>query len=552
MSNETALARHALLVRSLMRGDAFATPPAERSLIETHISSLVLAGCYVYKLRKPLKLDFLDFSTPALRHFDCLEELRLNRRTAPQLYVDVLPIVGTPEAPRIGTHADAPRAIDWALRMRRFDQDLLLDAMARAGTLAATHIDALAERVATFHASLPPAPPMHDHARGQAATVRAWALANLDALRAAATSAAQAERVAALRRWTDRECTRLAPLMRRREVHGHVRECHGDLHLRNIVLIDGVPLPFDGIEFDAEMRRIDVVNDIAFTFMDLLGHGLPEFAWRFASGYAEHSGDYAGLALLRFFAVYRALVRARVALLRAQQVQAEAEAEAGSVAKAGAHDSIEKYLALAESLAEPAAAQQPLLVLTSGVSGSGKSTVAQCLAQHLGAVRVRSDVERKRLFALAATTRPAPAELATLYGADATQRTYARLGELARELLQAGVSVVVDAVALRRSERDALRSLADECGARFSLVECHAPEAVLRARIERRLREANDASDADAGVLALQLGVREPAAADEAVLAFDTDCAMEELERRCEALAARLVHAPRATETPPP
>jgi predicted kinase len=314
------------------------------------------------------------------------------------------------------------------------------------------------------------------------------------------------------------------------------------------VLVDGVPLPFDGIEFDAEMRRIDVVNDIAFTFMDLLAHGLPEFAWRFASGYAEHSGDYAGLALLRFFAVYRALVRARVALLRAEQVQGED----GAQAKAAAHDSIEQHLALAESLAEPAATRQPLLVLTSGVSGSGKSTVAQCLAQHLGAVRVRSDVERKRLFALAATTRPAPAELATLYGAEATQRTYARLGELARELLQAGVSVVVDAVALRRSERDALRSLAAECGARFSLVECRAPEAVLRARIERRLREANDASDADASVLVLQLGVREPAAADEAVLAFDTDCAMEELERRCEALAARLVHTPRATETPPP
>ncbi len=550
MSNETALARHALLVRSLLRGDAFATPPAERSLIETHISSLVLAGGYVYKLRKPLKFDFLDFSTPALRHFDCLEELRLNNRTAPQLYVDVLPIVGTPDAPRIGTHADAPRAIDWALRMRRFDQDHLLDAMARAGTLAAAQIDALAERVAAFHASLPPAPPLHDrdhdHSRGQAATVRAWALANLDALRAGATSAAQVERIAALRRWTDRECTRLAPLMRQRELHGHVRECHGDLHLRNIVLIDGVPLPFDGIEFDAEMRRIDVVNDIAFTFMDLLGHGLPEFAWRFASGYAEHSGDYAGLALLRFFAVYRALVRARVALLRAEQVQAEAGAEA----KAGARDSIEQYLALAESLADPAATRQPLLVLTSGVSGSGKSTVAQCLAQHLGAVRVRSDVERKRLFALAATTRPAPAELATLYGADATQRTYTRLGELARGLLQAGVSVVVDAVALRRSERDALRGLADACGARFGVVECHAPEPVLRARIERRLREAKDASDADERVLALQLRAREPAAADEAAVAFDTDCAMEELECRCKVTAARLQSAPHPRESP--
>ncbi len=544
MSNETALARHALLVRSLLRGDALAAPPAERELIETHISSVVLAGAYVYKLRKPLKLDFLDFSTPALRRADCLEELRLNSRTAPQLYVDVLPVVGTPDAPRIGAHAEAPRAIDWVLRMRRFDQTHLLDAMARAGTLVAAHIDALAERVAAFHATLPPAPPLPGHDRGHAAAVRAWALANLDALRAGAASPAQAERIAALRRWTDREWTRLAPLMCQRELHGFVRECHGDLHLRNIVLIDGVPLPFDGIEFDAELRRIDVVNDIAFTFMDLLGHGLPALAWRFASGYAEHSGDYAGLALLRFFAVYRASVRARVALMRAEQLEAGASN--------AVLDEIERNLALAESLAKSAAAPRPLLVLTCGVSGSGKSTVAQSLAQHLGAVRVRSDVERKRLFGLAATTRPAPAELATLYSTETTERTYARLGELARDLLHGGVSTVVDAVALRRSERDALRRLAEACDAPFTLLECHAPEPLLRERIARRMCEAQDASDADERVLDLQLRLREPTAAEETAVRFDTDCTMDGLERRCKTLAAQLRAVQQPTESPLP
>lgn len=532
MSADTALARHARLVDALLTGDAIATPPAERTLIETHISSLVLAGSYVYKLRKPLVLDFLDFSTPALRRADCLDELRLNRRTAPQIYLDVLPIVGTPDAPRIGSACDTAQAFDWVLRMRRFEQGALLDAMAREGRLTEAHVDALAERVAAFHGTLPPiVSAEHRHA----ATVRAWALANLDALRIAAATPAQSARIAALRGWTDREWTRLAPLMRQRELHGFVRECHGDLHLRNIALIDGVPLPFDGIAFNAALREIDVANDIAFTFMDLLRHGLPALAWRFASAYAEHGGDYAGLALLRFYAAYRAAVRARVALLRAEQ-RGE-----GAAAFAAAEDD----LALAESLAAPAAAA-PLLVLACGVSGSGKSTVARQLAQHASAVRVRSDVERKRLYALAPDARPAPGEIATLYGAEATRRTYARLAELARELLGAGISTVVDAVALRRGERDALRDLARDCGARFVLLECSAPENVLRERITRRLREAKDASDADLGVLALQLRVREPVAPDEAAIAFDTDVALPELERRCAALASELGAAPAA------
>lgn len=570
MNNDAALARHARLVSALMTGDAIATPPAERSLIETHISSLVLAGGHVYKLCKPLKLDFLDFSTPALRRANGLAELRLNQRTAPQIYLDVLPLIDTPEAPRIGSACDTARAFDWLLRMRRFEQGALLDAMAREGRLTEAHIDALAARVAAFHGVLPPAPPEF----GRPAAIRNWALANLEDLRVAAASPGQAARIAALRNWTDRECTRLAPLMRQRQTHGFVRECHGDLHLRNIALIDGEPLPFDAISFNVELRHIDVVNDIAFTFMDLLRHGCPSFAWRFASAYAERTGDYAGLALLRFYAVYRSLVRARVALLHAEQKDVSSDAFAAAEPEIALAESIagSSTEPLAErvprpetgSMAEPAprsiarpqavppakphgTARAPLLVLTCGVSGSGKSTVATLLAQHAGAIRVRSDVERKRLYALAADARPAPGELATLYGAQATQRTYARLGELARDLLGAGIAAVVDAVALRRAERDALRALAAECGARFVLLECSAPEAVLRARITRRLNEAKDASDADLSVLDLQLRVREPTAPDEAAITFDTDVALAELARRCAALANELNTAPVTT-----
>ncbi|TXH61473.1 MAG: hypothetical protein E6Q93_04970, partial [Burkholderiaceae bacterium] len=238
--------------------------------------------------------------------------------------------------------------------------------------------------------------------------------------------------------------------------------------------------------------------------------------------YAERGGDHEGLALLPFFAVYRALVRAQVAALRHD-------------AAAVAHD-----LRTARELTQQLRRPRPLLLLTVGLSGSGKSTVALELLQALGAVRVRSDVERKRLAGLAATARPSAQQTAQLYGPAMTQRTYARLNALAATLLQAGLNVIVDAAALRRHERDALRALAAECDADFRLIECVAPEAVLRARIARRQAEDHDASDADQEVLSLQLRICEIPASEEAALRLDTDADPAVVRRRCLALVSRL------------
>ena len=513
MIESPALAAHERLVHALLHGDALPGPARERRLIQTHISSLVLARGFAYKLRKPLALPFLDFSTEALRHADCDEELRLNRRTAPQLYLDVLPVLGTEEAPRLGNTGDvAPQAIDWVLRMRRFDEADVLANVAQRGALTAAQVDALAGQVAAFHAALAPSPPRY----GSSAIVRRWLGETLDGLAAGGDA-----RIAPLRAWCEGEATRLAPLIDARCGQGFVREGHADMHLANIVLVDGVPRPFDAVEFNAELRHLDVVHDIAFTFMDLLRHDLPALAWRFVGAWAEDIGDYDGLALLRFFAVERALVRARVARLR------------------GDDTALARDLALAARLATPAAGPAPML-LVCGLSGSGKSTVAQWLAQALGGVRLRSDVERKRLHGLAATTRPAPAQAASLYGREATQRTYARLGELAGALLRAGIAAVVDAAALRRDERDPLRALAAREGAPFVLVECDAPEPVLRERIVRRERDEHDASDADLAVLELQRRVREPVTADESPRRLSTDCDRATLQRRCTTLAASM------------
>ena len=504
LDRELTLAQHRTLVAALQ-----AALGADTVQIETHISTLLLAGEFAYKLRKPIALPFLDFTTLAARAHDCEEELRLNRRTAPQLYLDVRPVRGTLAQPRIGEPDEANGAIDWLLRMRRFDNELLLDRLAARGALGEADVDALARRVADFHAALPASPA----AFGDPAGVLAWARANFAALGEVAT--------ADLHDWSEREFERIAPRLALRRAQGRVREGHGDLHLGNIVKLDGEPLPFDAIEFNPALRHGDTMSDAAFVFMDLWRHGLRALAWRFASAYAERGGDHEGLALLPFFAVYRALVRAQVAALR--------------------HDTaaLARDLRTARELTQ-LRRPRPLLLLTVGLSGSGKSTVALELLQALGAVRVRSDVERKRLAGLAATARPSAQQTAQLYGPAMTQRTYARLNALAATLLQAGLNVIVDAAALRRHERDSLRALAAECDADFRLIECVAPEAVLRARIARRQAEDHDASDADQEVLSLQLRICEIPASEEAALRLDTDADPAVVRRRCLALVSRL------------
>jgi predicted kinase len=282
-------------------------------------------------------------------------------------------------------------------------------------------------------------------------------------------------------------------------------------------------VPFDCLEFNPALRHVDVIADLAFLFMDLVRHGLVPFAWRAVNGWAEITGDYAGLATLRFFAVYRAMVRAKVALLRVEQHHTEGWA------------AFERDLVLAETLAAPRRGP-PRLVMTSGVSGSGKSTVAQLLVESLGAIRVRSDVERKRLFGMPAQARPDSAQVAQLYGTDATTRTYARLAELATTLLRAGLHTIVDAAFLRRHERDAMRDVARNGGAQVTLIDCRAPDAVLRERVRRRVADNRDASDADLAVLERQLQWREAPAADEQPCRLATDVGLDAL--RTEAMRA--------------
>ena len=509
LTDPAALAAHAVMVTALRQPGACAGAPGASGLIETHLSSLLLAGAQVYKLKKPIITGFVDFSTLEARHEACEQELRLNRRTAPRWYLSVVAVRQTATGVRITLAGDNSVAgapvLDWAVHMRRFDDSQRLDRLAQRGELTGEMIDRLAETVARFHAQQVPAPPGY----GRAEATRHWARENLAELAALVQGDADRQAVSALQRWTEQRGAALAGLMDLRCRTGHVREVHGDLHLGNIVWSGGAPVLFDALEFNDSLRHIDTLGDLAFCFMDLQAQGLPRLAWRFISNALEASGDWAALPLLAWWAVYRAAVRAKVALLGA----AGSDGPAQRLALDG---QVRRYLAVAAGLAGLAPAEPEAsglrLVLMFGLAGAGKSTVAAALAERLGAVRLRSDVERKRLFGASPTARTVPG----LYSLDATRRTYERLQELAHEALGAGVSVVVDAASLRRSERDGMRAVAAQHGADFTLLVCTAPPDVLQARLQLRQRANNDASDATPEVLSFQQSVAEWPAEDEA------------------------------------
>lgn len=445
-------------------------------LIETHISWVLLTPEVALKVKKPVQLPFVDYGTLAARRHFCAEEVRLNARLAPTLYLGVSTITGTHEAPVLdGTGP----VLEYAVRMRRFAPGALFSERIQAGTVLAQDADDLAALLAGFHAQAPQAAPAIGW--GDPALRRAAVLAAFEGACPAPADTAQA----ALGPWLAAQTSALMPLWAARQAQGRVRECHGDLHLANVVrLPDGVAA-FDCIEFDPALRWIDVLDDTAFAAMDFAALGRAGLAWRFLSAWLDHSGDHAGLPGLRCALAYRALVRAQVARLRGQD---------GSAAR---------YIAAAQGWSRPRPLQ---LCITHGLPGSGKTFASQQLLERDGAIRLRSDVERKRLYGLGMLDNSREHGL-DLYTTQATQRTYDHLFDLARQVLQAGLPVVLDAAFLRHDERSAALALARELGVPFRILACEAPQAVLLQRLRER---RGDASEADAAVLQRLGGAVQP------------------------------------------
>lgn len=473
----------------------------QASWIETHISIVLLHAGRAFKFKKALRNPFLDQSTLARRRQACELELRLNRRLAPDLYLDLAQVSGSVADPVLG---GAGPALDVAVQMRAFDTGDLWGRLAARGRLRATDVDALAQRLARFHAEAAVASPSGP--LGTVAQLREVRQGALRSLRDACRDAAERSGVDRLARWQTQALDRLAPLLQQRLQEGRVRECHGDLHLGNIAQVDGVPTPFDGIEFDETLRWLDVADEIAFLAMDLQAHGLPGLAQRFLDRYLQLSGDYGAVPALDSHRVHRALVRALVLRLRAAQPDATTPAERPP-----------DYLALAHRLTLP---RRPALLITHGLSGSGKTSQTQALLEAAGALRIRADVERKRLAGLEASARSDSALHGGLYDAAATRATYARLLRAATPALCAGWPVILDATYLRRWQRAAVRRWAARLGLPFAVLAFEAEPAELQRRLRARAAEGADASEADEQVLAWQRRNAEPLRASEAGRVF--------------------------------
>lgn len=476
-------------------------------LIETHISWVLLAGEFAYKIKKPVNFGFLDFSTLDKRLTCCEQELRLNSRLAPDIYLDVIAISGTIQRPVLSADGEV---FEYAIKMRQFPQSSQLDHMLESGELNEQHMDAIARMVAEFHRHIEVADDTSDF--GNTNVVYQPIEENFTQIKEHLNSVSYAETLDQLQQWSSSAFEKLKPVIEQRKRDGFIRECHGDMHLRNLIWLNNRPMAFDCIEFNAYLRWIDVISEIAFLVMDLQGRKQHNLANRFLNTYLESTGDYAGLSLLPFYLCYRALVRAKVDALRAGQQSITEEEKARSFAE------FESYLELAQGYTQ---IKHPKMMIMRGVSASGKSTVSKTLLEAMGAIRIRSDVERKRLFNIGINENTSNEIDSGLYSKQASQKTYEKLSELASQIIGAGYSVIVDATFLKNEQCEFFYSLAQRLDVPCIIVETTAPDEILRQRIRQR---KNDVSDADLAVLEYQLAHRQPLSRSEAgsLISLDT------------------------------
>jgi aminoglycoside phosphotransferase family enzyme/predicted kinase len=472
------------------------SPPVQRvDVIETHASIVFLAGDYAYKLKRAVKYPYLDYSTVAKRQAFCAAELRLNRRTAPELYLEVAPIWrrddGRPEwgRPESG-QGGSGEPIDFVVVMRRFDQRDVLDAVAQHDGLSSPLLQALSAHIAAFHA----AAEIHPESGGAVVMgeVADTAISVLRSCRVPAGFAA--EQIDLVARTLKNELMRIAGLLDARRAAGKVRLCHGDLHLRNVCLMDGMPRLFDCIDFSAELSQIDVLYDLAFLLMDLDHRGLAGAANLVLNRYLDLTEEEDGLAVLPSFIALRAVIRSHITATMAQHGWGDAE-------PATQFGEARRYLDEAEKTLDPVPA---CMIAIGGVSGTGKSTLAAALAPELGprpgARVLRSDVLRKLQFG-ASPESPLPPEA---YAADVTARVYGDLRTRAAVALAGGYSVVIDAVSLRAEERRAFAAAAEAAGVPFTGLWLEAPAELLEERVAAR---HGDASDATAAIVQQQLQI---------------------------------------------
>lgn len=494
-------------IEALLSPAAYPHPVARPVLRQTHMSWVLLTGPYAYKIKKPVRFGFADMSTLDRRHTLCQEELRLNRRFAPDLYLDVVPVTRDGGQLRIG---GAGEVVEYAVRMHQFDPGQELAEQLARQAVGMQDMSAIAVLLADAHQAAGLAPQHGPHGgplqlKQQVETTFTELMRHCQG--------PQRQLLDRLSHWTAASLVRLAPLISQRKSAGSVRECHGDLHARNIVRWRDHWLPFDCLEFDPALRYIDVLNDVSFLHMDLIAHGRRDLACGLLSHYLEITGDYDGMPLMPLYSAWRALVRCMVEALRADSAAAD-ELQA-------IRTRMDRLLDTARQLAEPT----PSLVIMHGVTACGKSWLGERLVPALHAIRIRSDLERKRLAGIAPLAHGQAGAAQGNYSEAFTQRTYERLLACAGAVLEGGCTAIIDASFLRARHRAAFRKLAEARRCRFVIAACHADAATLHARLQSRANEGTDPSEATPQVLEYQLRTREPLEAEELQQAVQIDTA---------------------------
>jgi aminoglycoside phosphotransferase family enzyme/predicted kinase len=512
-------------LRGLLDPRAYPHPVHSLKLVQTHVSWVLLTGEIAYKIKRPVRFAFLDMSSLEHRAFLCQEEVRLNRRFAPELYLGTSTVTlradGKAELDGAGT------LIEHAVKMRQFAREEELDHLVTSGSIDCGELERFGGDLARIHAGLPAAEPRDPW--GSPRATREIILGNLEECAQVAERAGLDRDLRALRLPLEARLDSSEPCMARRRTTGRIRECHGDLHAGNIVRRGTHLTAFDCLEFEPRLRWIDVADEIAFLMADLDARQRPRHAHAFWSGYLTESGDYQACRLLSVFRAHRALVRAKIAIARALEA---APAGPGALVETAA------YLDCAQHALVPG---RPVLILMHGVSGTGKTWLARRLASALQVAHLRSDIERKRLEGAAESERSTSGIGEGRYSPGSTGRVYRHLAECATDVLSGGYGTIVDATFLRRSDRQCLASIGRSLGVRVVLIDCRAPAAMLESRITERLKTGGDASEADLGVMHWQRTQAEPLSSDEPyeVIEAETHLAGAE-DRVLAALADRL------------
>lgn len=464
------------LIHALLNPGVYDHPVTENPIkvIETHLSWVLLTGPFAYKIKKPVNFGFVDYSSIEKRVFYCQEEIRLNRPfSQDNIYLEVIKITGNPENPVLSPlMSPSLTPLEYAVKMKQFEESNLLTIRLNHNTVSEESILRFAEQLANFH--LQAEKVRKDIPYGTPEKTWEDALENFLYFSSCITDFHVLNQIQQLKEWSKKEFNKHQALFEYRKSRGYIRNCHGDVHLNNMVFLNDHITLFDRIEFNVELRSIDVMNEVAFLLMDLEAKHKEDFGFLFLNRYLEVTGDYAGVKLLPFYKLYRALVRAKVALLSGKTIQDQ---------------EFISFINLAKTYILP---KNPSLMILHGVSGSGKSFESAKLVSANHCIRIRSDVERKRIFKEKASKEKTSQEKKNplnIYSNENILKVYKKLKDVAEDLLKAGVKVVVDATFLHKKHRDMFKKLAENCQVPFKIFHFEVDMNTLKVRMQRRERE---------------------------------------------------------------